>query len=100
MKHDALNELRALIKIPDWSEFCPEKLRQELLEDWIGRWIADVEFSQDVVSTNYLTSEYSDLIKIKLAQSLAEDLAEEAVTYKTHDKRITASMCALRRKSK
>ncbi len=100
MKHDALTELLAIIKLPDWSSFCPEKLREEQLDDWCKRWIVDIEFSQDVVNTKYLTSEYNDLIRTKLAQSLCEDAAEEAVTYKVLDKRITANMCALRRKSK
>lgn len=98
--HDALDQLRSLIKLPDWTEFCPEKLREELLEDWIKRWITEVEFTQAVVSTKYLDSEYSDVIKIKLAQSLAEDLTEDCIGFKTQDRRITASLCAFRRKER
>lgn len=100
MKHDALTELRAIIKITDWSAYCPEKLRAELLDDWIGRWLIAPEFTQSVLHTKYLDSEYSDIIKTKLAQSLAEDLAENCISYKTADKKITASMVALRRKEK
>ncbi len=100
MKHEALIQLRALIKVADWSSFCPEKLREELLEDWINRWIAEAEYTQAVVSTKYLDSEYSDIIKIKLAQSLAEDLTEDCIGFKTQDKRITASLCAFRRKER
>lgn len=100
MKHEALTELRNILKLPDWSSFCPEKLREQQLEDWIKRWITNAEFTQAVVNTKYLDSEYSDIIKTKLAQSLAEDLAENCVTYKTADKKITASMIAFRRKEK
>lgn len=100
MKHDALTELRNIVKIADWSSFCPEKLRAELLDDWINRWLVSPEFTQAVVNTKYLDSEYSDIIKTKLAQSLAEDLAENCISYKTADKKITASMVALRRKEK
>jgi len=100
MKHEALRELRALIKLPDWTEFCPEKLREQLLNEWVERWIEDVEYSQSVVNTKYLTAEYNDIIKIKLAQSLAEEAAETCVSYKTVDKKITASMCAFRKRAK
>lgn len=100
MKHDALTELRAIMKLPDWSNFCPEKLREEKLLEWFDRWIIEAEFTQAVVSTKYLDSEYSDVIKFKLAQSLAEDLTETCISYKTADKRITANMIAFRRKSK
>lgn len=97
---ECLKELRNLVKVPDWSTSSPEKLRAELLEEWINRWFVEVEFSQSVIDTKYLDSEYSDIIKLKLAQSLAEDIAETCATYKTQDKRITASMCAIRRKGK
>jgi hypothetical protein len=100
MKHEAFKELRDIIKLQDWSEFCPEKTRAEKLEAWMNKWITEVEFSQAVVDTKYLTSEYNDTIKIKLAQSLAEDLAEECVTYKTKERKISATMCALRRRAK
>lgn len=99
-KHQALIELRAILRLPDWSNFCPEKLREEKFEEWIERWIIDVEYSQAVVSTKYLDSEYSDVIKLKLGQSLGEELTEDCVGFKTQDKKITASMCALRRKGK
>lgn len=98
--HEALIELRAILKLPDWTPFCPEKLREEQLESWILRWIVDVEFTQAVVSTKFLDSEFSDVIKLKLAQSSAEDLAEDCMSYTIADKKITASMCAFRRKEK
>jgi hypothetical protein len=100
VKHDALKELKAIIKLPDWNEFCREKTREEQLNAWIERWIAPVEFSQDVVDSKYLTSEYNDIIKIKLAQSMAEDIAETCVSYSTQKKKITGTMLAFRRKSK
>lgn len=98
--HPAIKALYAIIKTEDWSSFCPEKTREEELDKWIKAWIVDVEFSQSVVSTNYLSSEYNDIIKTKLAQSLAEDLSESCTIYKTENKKISAAMCALRRKEK
>lgn len=100
MKHEALKELLSILKTPDWTDFCPEKVREEKLHMWIEKWIVEEEFTQDVVNTKYLTSEYNDLIKVKLAQSMAEDLAEDCVTYNTSNKKVTATMCAFRRKAK
>lgn len=99
-QHPAIKELYNIIKVEDWSSFCPEKTRKELLDKWVKAWVVDVEFSQSVVSTDYLTSEYNDIIKVKLAQSLAEDLAEDCTIYTTADKNISAKMCAFRRKEK
>lgn len=100
MKHDALKELRAIINLPDWSSFCPEKLREEKLNEWFERWIVELEFDQSVVDAKFLTSEYNDLIKMKLAESMAEDLAEDCVSYKVQKKKITGTMVAFRRKAK
>lgn len=98
--HPAIIELYTIIKEEDWSSFCPEKRRQEMLEKWVRNWIIDVQFSQAVVSTNYLTSEYNDIIRLKLAQSLAEELAEDCTLYSSEDTKITAKMCAIRRRAK
>ena len=99
-KHPAIKALYDIIKIEDWNVFCPERSRKEALEKWEKAWLIDVEFSQAVVSTKYLTSEYDDLIKIKLAQSLAEDLAENCTSFSTADKKISAQISAFRRKEK
>lgn len=98
--HPALEALYEIAKIEDWTSFAPDKMRTEAINRWIRAWVVDVEFSQAVVSTEYLSSEYNDLIKIKLAQELAEDLSETCTHYKTEDKSISASMCAFRRKEK
>lgn len=94
MKHVCVRELKDLVKVPD------DKLRTELLEEWMRRWLMEVEFFQDVVDSKYLTSEYSDLIKTKLAQNIAEDLVESCVEYKTQKRRVSGYMLACRRKAK
>lgn len=99
-KHPAIKQLYDIIKVEDWSSFCPEKVRQDKLDQWVKNWVVDVEFTQAVVNKDYLTSEYNDLIKVKLAQSLAEDLAEDCTIYKTENTQISAKMCAIRRMEK
>lgn len=97
--HEALRELRDLVKLPDSDEFHRYKLRSQQLEDWIDRWLVEVEFNQAVVDVRYLTSEFNDSIKLKLAQSIAEDIAENCATYVTSDRNISSTMLAFRRKS-
>lgn len=93
MKHEAIRELKDISKLPD-------QVREEQLDAWIDRWVVPVEFTQDVVDSKYLTSEYNDVIKTRLAQNMAEDLAETCVGYVTKKKSITGTMIAIRRKSK
>jgi hypothetical protein len=100
MKHEALKELEAIIKLPDSNEFRKERNREEQLQIWTERWVVGIEFSQPVTNTKMLTSEHNDLIKIKLAETAAEDLAEECMTYKVQSKRISGAMTAFRRKAK
>lgn len=94
MKHPALLELRDLVNVPD------HELRSQLLEHWFDRWTIPLEFTQAVVNTDVLESEHADLVKIHLARSLAEDLAEDCVSYEMRPKRVTASMVGIRRRAK
>ncbi len=95
--HKALKELQEIIRTPDWSNFFPEKMRQQKLDAWVTKWLVEAEFSQDVVNKDYLTSEYQDLIKYKLSESLAHDLADSCVTFNTAEQKVSAAIVAFRR---
>lgn len=98
--HPAIKELYKLIQKKDWSEFYPEKTRQQILEMWIEKWIVPVEFSQSVIDTKYLTSEFDDIIKTKLGQGITDELMNDCITYNTKDREITGTCVALRREKK
>lgn len=100
MKHQSIKELYNILKVQDWTSFCPEKDRQALLDKWVAKWIVEVEQSQSVVNKKYLDSEHLDLIKYKLGEQLGQSLAEECVLFKTEDSTISGHMIALRRKEK
>lgn len=99
-QHPAIAELYKLIRKKDWSDFYPEKIRQQMLDMWIEKWITNVEYSQSVVDTKYLSVEYNDAIKTKVSQSIAEDLMEECVDYRVKDREILGEVTALRRERK
>lgn len=96
--HPAVRELLQIIRERDWTEFCPEKNREILILEWIEKWFVNIDVSQNVVNTGNLTSEASDLLKVYLAQKMAEELAEECSLYSTKKHSIGVSMMALRRK--
>lgn len=97
MKHKALDELRKIMKIEDWTEFCPEKNRDLALDLWIEKWLVDVEQSQSVVDPKYLDSESMDFVKYRMGQVLGEALTEECVTFKTTARKISGQLIGLRR---
>lgn len=99
-QHPAIAELYKLIQKKDWSEFYPEKIRQQMLDMWVEKWITSVEYSQSVVDTKYLSIEYNDVIKTKIAQSISDDLMEECVDYDIKDREILGEVTALRRERK
>lgn len=96
-KHPAIKELYTIIKTPDWTSFCPEKTREEMLNAWIATWMIQVEQSQSVVNPKYLDSEHADFIKYRMGQILGEALTEECVKFETDKKQIKASMVGLKR---
>lgn len=99
-KHPAINELYDIIKLEDWSTFCPEKTRLEKLDRWVRNWIDNVEYKQTITDTKYLSSEYMDIIKTHLTENLAEELAENCVVFQTEKKEVRANLIALRKKGK
>lgn len=100
MKHPAIKDLYNILKTKDWTSFCPEKNREELLNKWVDQWVMEVEQSQLVVDKKYLDSEHLDIVKYKLGEHLGQSLAEECVQFKTEERKISGHMVALRRKEK
>lgn len=100
MRHPAIAELYEIIKKEDWTSFCPEKIRRDLLDVWITKWLVAPSAEQLVMDKKYLTIEFSDIVKERLAQNLAESLTEECVSFTIKDRKIEANMIGLRRKEK
>jgi hypothetical protein len=97
MKHQALDELYKIMQLKDWTDFCPEKNREESLQQWIAKWLIEVEQSQLVVDSKYLNSEASDFVKYRMGQVLGEALTEECVTFKVDNRKISGKLVGLRR---
>lgn len=97
MKHPAIKELYNILKTPDWTNFCPEKDREILLNEWVDKWLIEVEQSQLVVDSKYLDSEHLDFVKYRMGQVLGEALTDECVSFSTKSRKVSATMVGLRR---
>jgi hypothetical protein len=100
VKHDAIKELYKILKIEDYTSYCPEFKREQELDKWVSRWLIEKETSQLVMNKKYLTSEFSDIIKTKMAENLAIELVEDCVKFKTEDRKIAATILSFRRQAK
>lgn len=90
----SIKELFAII------ELDREIDRYHALQDWVDSWIEDVEAVQHVTARKYLTSEYEDILKAKLAETLALDLCESGINFDLNSKKIKANLSILRRKAR
>ena len=97
MKHRALKQLQEIIRLRDWTEYCPEQKREEALTKWIEDWIIEVEQSQSVVDSKHLNSDMSDFVKYRMGQVLGESLTEECVKFTIEKNKITATMLGIKR---
>lgn len=72
--------------------------QHEVILAWATKWIHFVESEQSVVSRKYMSAEYEDEIKLRLAQNIAEEVAETSTMYKVTDKNVKAIFATLKRK--
>jgi len=74
MKHDALIELKLIIKETDI------KVREALVEAWEEKWIYYTKNTQYVINRSVLNSEEIDFVWYKVSQMCAEDMMDNNVT--------------------
>lgn len=94
----ALDELKEIMRIRDDKAFHSSKTREAELKEWIYRWIVEVDSSQLVMDSKYLTSEYEDTLKERLALNMLEKVTEECVAYSEAKNKISSEMLVFRRK--
>lgn len=74
MKHEALNELKLIIKENSLE------IRQALVEAWEKKWIYHTKQTQYVINKSILNTEEIDFVWYKVAQMCAEDLMDNNIT--------------------
>lgn len=77
MKHQALEELKLIIREPS------REIREALTEAWEKKWIYYTEQTQYVVNKSILKSDEIDFVWYKVAQMCAENLMDNSITKNT-----------------
>lgn len=94
----AIKELKTIVQERDDQGFKYSQTRENLLSDWLYRWVDTVEKQQLVLDQKYIDSEYTDFIKMKLTENMAEEISEAAVEYTTSQNALKASISVIRRR--
>lgn len=97
---EALKELRKIAKIPDQKHWNCTEMRERALEDWIYKWIIELEYEQHVLNKKYLSSDFEDFLKEHVGNKLAEQAMEEAIEIKSEKTELKGNLTCLRRKPK
>lgn len=87
-----------IIEMRDDKQWKYSESRKRAINKWLDTWLAEIEVSQLVMNTKYMTSEFQDVIKEQLARNCQEQLAEEVIEYTTTSNKVQSKMLALRKK--
>jgi benzoyl-CoA reductase/2-hydroxyglutaryl-CoA dehydratase subunit BcrC/BadD/HgdB len=75
-------------------------MRERALEDWIEKWIIQLEYEQSVLNPRYLDIEFQDFLKEHIGKKLTDQAMEDAVEISTEKTKIKGNLICLRRKAK
>lgn len=97
---DALKELRKIAQMPDQKHWNCTEMRERAMEDWIEKWIIQLEYEQHVLNKKYLSSDFEDFLKEHVGKKLAEQAMEEAIEITSEKTELKGKLICLRRKAK
>jgi hypothetical protein len=97
---EALKELRKIAQMPDQKHWNCTEMRERALEDWIEKWIIQLEYEQSVLNPRYLDIEFQDFLKEHIGKKLTDQAMEDAVEISTEKTKIKGNLICLRRKAK
>lgn len=97
---EALKELRKIAQMPDQKHWNCTEMRERALEDWIDKWIIQLEYEQSVLNPRYLDIEFQDFLKEHIGKKLTDQAMEDAVEISTEKTKIKGNLICLRRKAK
>ena len=76
---EALKELRKIAQMPDQKHWNCTEMRERALEEWINKWIIELNYEQTVINRRYLTSDFEDFLKEHVGKKLADQAMEDAI---------------------
>jgi hypothetical protein len=97
---EALKQLRKIAQMPDQKHWNCTEMRERALEEWIDRWIVELEYEQSVLSQRYLSLDFEEFLKEHVGKKLVEQAMEDAVELDKQKTVIRGKMTCVRRKPK
>jgi len=96
----ALKELETLIKYEGNRIENGYVKRKIALEEWIEKWIVQVEADQAIINKKNINLDFQEKMKELLTYRLIDSVSEECIIYKDNEKKFIAEIMAIRRKPK
>ena len=97
---EALKELRKIVQMPDQTHWNCTEIRERALEEWIDKWILELEYEQAVLNQRYLSLDFEEFLKEHVGKKLAEQAMEEAIDITKQKTQLKGKLVCLRRKAK
>lgn len=97
---EALKELRKIVQMPDQKHWNCTEMREKALEEWVERWIVELEYGQTVLNQRYLSLDFEEFLKEHIGKKLSEQAMEDAIEITKEKTLIKGTMVCLRRKPK
>jgi hypothetical protein len=97
---EALKQLRKIVQMPDQKHWNCTEMRERALEEWIDKWLVELEYEQTVLSERYLTVDFEDFLKEHIGKKLSEQALEESIEITKEKTKLKGNMVCLRRKEK
>ena len=95
---EALKELRKIAQMPDQKHWNCTEMRERALEEWINKWIIELNYEQTVINRRYLTSDFEDFLKEHVGKKLADQAMEDAIEITSEKTKLNGKLVCLRRK--
>jgi hypothetical protein len=95
---EALKELRKIAQMTDQKHWNCTEMRESAMEEWIYKWIIQLEYEQSVLNQKYLSSDFEDFLKEHVGKKLAEQAMDEVIEVTSKKNQLIGNMVCLRRK--
>lgn len=95
--NSALKELRNIIKMRDQKHWDATKIREHALEEWIEKWVTNLDDELTVLNEKFMTSDFEDFLKEQIGRKLTEAAMEDAITIKKEKNKFKGSLTCIRR---
>lgn len=95
--HKAIKELYDIINVEGDGFRTGWRMRKIELDDWIRKWIQNVDNYQLVTHSKYLSPEYKDYLIQKISSDILEEIIEQCAEITTEKRQINVKLTVLRK---